>query len=174
MSPQVPRGLLRSLTHGLGFPETTELPKPASGGGLTYRIVGKYWERLSALTFVLTTSGVAGNRTVLVLIENEDGKVVAASSAGGVQAATLARTYSFVDNVNVAGALAGTTFIAPLWDGFLRPGWQVVVSIDTVKAGDQITDPLITRERFLTGPSGYPEGGELEAAAQLRREREGN
>lgn len=174
MSPQVPRGLLRSLTHGLGFPESTLLAKPAAGGGLTYQISSRYWERLSALSFTLTTDGNAGNRTVLVLIEDQDGRVVAASSAGGTQAATLTRTYSFVDNASTAGAVAGTVFIAPLWDGFLRPGWRVVVVIDTVKAGDQLDNVVVTRERFLTGPEGYPEGGEVETALQLRRERAGN
>lgn len=174
MSPQVTYGLLEPFAHGRAFPELAALSNPAAGSGLLYRVGGAYWERPLFLTFTLTTSAAAANRAVILELVDQDLRVVAAVAPAAVQTAALARVYSYLHNVNQAAGPLGGVYTAPLPRTFIRPVWALRVRIDAVQAADQITLATLYRERFETGPEGYPLGAMDESSAVAALEREGN
>jgi hypothetical protein len=152
---QYPLGLTREYAHSRAFSELAALPNPAAGGGFAYRVSGLYWERLASLSFVLTTNGTAGARQVQLNVLDGDGATVAAIPAGGTQAASLARLYSWLPGMFPPAGAVVATFLSPLPDVFLQPDWTVSVTIDNVKAGDQVSAVRLYRERFSTGRAGY-------------------
>lgn len=174
MSPQVTYGLLEPFAHGRAFPELAALPNPAAGAGLLYKVGGAYWERPLFLTFTLTTSAAAANRAVVLELVDQDLRVVSAIAAAAVQTASLVRVYSYLHNVNQPVGPIGGVYTAPLPRTFIRPVWALRARIDAVQAADQISLATIYRERFETGPEGYPIGAGDESAAVAAREREGD
>jgi hypothetical protein len=154
---------LRGLTsgtfaYGRGFTDVVPVADPAAGAGFTYTVGATYWERISSLAFTLVSDGNAANRQVTVTVKDSEPVALATVAAGGVQAASLTRTYSFVWNVGTANALAGTAFVAQAPFLIMQTGFQVVVSIANVQVGDQLSLIRFYMERFQTGRDGFPLG----------------
>jgi len=151
-------GLLEPFTHGRGYPEAVALPDPSAGDPLLYTVTGAYWERLLALTLTLTTDANPGNRAVVLELLDQDGRVIAAVPPAAVQAASLARVYSYLATAAAPSGPVGDTLLAPLPRVFLLPLWQAQVRVANVQAGDQLSAAVIYRERFATDRHGYPVG----------------
>jgi hypothetical protein len=131
------------------------LPTPAAGGGFTYTVGGKYWERVASLAFLLTADGNAANRIATLSVQDQDSRTFARVACPFTQAATIASEYTFAPGVQQAGANNATTMVVPFPPLFLRPRWKLVVGITAVQVGDAITVPSLLVERFPTGPEGY-------------------
>lgn len=151
-------GLTSEFAHGRAFSEVVTVADPAAGVGLTYTVGSKYYERIASLSFTLVSDGNAANRQVAVTINAVTYGVIATVAAGGVQAASLTRTYTFLKGFTSSNAVAGSAFVAPFPDIFLQPEWTVVVGIGSVQVGDQISLVRLLVERFDTGPAGFPIG----------------
>ena len=94
MAP-VLHGLTSEFAHGRAFSEVVPVANPAAGGGFTYTVGANYWERLAHLSFVLTTDGTAGNRTVIVTFKDGSGAALDIVTAAAVQTATTVYTYIY-------------------------------------------------------------------------------
>lgn len=155
---EVTEGLLQAFGHGTGYPELKLLPNPAPGANLSYKVSGFYWERIAALTVELTTSNHAANRSLVLEVLDQDGGVLAAIPPAAVQTATQVRTYTFLPNMNTLLGPVGGVFFAPVPLFFLQPTWTIVTAVANIDANDQIGPVRLYRERFSTGPDGYPIG----------------
>lgn len=62
-----------NLQHFRGWTHLVKPPAPATGGGFTRAVPGDYFERLISLAFQLSTSAVAGTRTLSVNYTDGDG-----------------------------------------------------------------------------------------------------
>lgn len=151
-------GLTRVFAHGRGFTEAVPVASPAAGADFTYEVGSRYVERPVALCFNLVTSAVVASRQVVVSIRDENSISLAKIPAGGTQAASLTRTYSYFDRMGQAQAVASNTFLAPLPGIFMLPGWEIDVAVSSIDVGDQISNVRLLLERFDTGPEGYPLG----------------
>lgn len=160
-------GLTAPFSHGRGFTEVASVASPAAGAGFTYTVGGTYWERLVALTFRLVSDGNAANRAVTAAIVDGNGHTLVTVPAAAVQAASLTRDYSFLAGQSSAIGPLGGVYLSPFPALFLQPAWTVVVGVDQVQATDAVTRIQVVRERFSTGPNGYPLG--VFDAAQLQR-----
>jgi hypothetical protein len=172
--PPVLHGLTSEFAHGRAFSEVVPLVNPAVATGFTYTVGGNYWERIAALSFVLTSDGNAANRAVLLKIRDGLGATLAAVPTAAVQVASKAYTYSYTGSQAPVNDTVNLVNTQPLPQLFLQPGFTVVVSIGAVQVGDQISAIRVYREAFDTGPEGYPLGMVDEDALVSEYEQVGN
>jgi hypothetical protein len=158
MGQPVLHGLTSEFAHGRAFSEVVPIANPAVATGFTYTVGGNYWERLAAISFVLTSDGNAANRAVLLRIKDATGATLVAVPTAAVQVATKVYTYSYWGDQVPATDTVGLVNAQPIPRIFLQPGFQVVVSIGAVQVGDQVSAVRLYVERFDTGPEGLPIG----------------
>jgi hypothetical protein len=157
MTP-VLHGLTSEYAHSRAFSEVVAVANPAVATGFTYTVGGNYWERIAALSFVLTSDGNAANRAVLLKIKDGTGATLAAVPTAAVQIATKVYTYTYTGNQAPATDSVGLVNTQPMPQIFLQPTFTIVVTIGAVQVGDQISAIRVYREAFDTGPQGYPLG----------------
>jgi hypothetical protein len=167
-------GLTSEFAHGRAFSEVVPLANPAAATGFTYTVGGNYWERIAALSFVLTSDGNAANRAVLLRVKDGTGATLAAVPTAAVQVASKVYTYTYSGEQAPATDAVGLANIQPMPRLFLQPGFTVVVTIGAVQVGDQISAIRVYREAFDTGPEGYPVGMLEENMYVAEYERIGN
>jgi hypothetical protein len=172
--PPVLHGLTSEFAHGRAFSEVVPLVNPAVATGFTYTVGGNYWERIAALSFVLTSDGNAANRAVLLRVKDGTGATLLAIPTAAVQVASKVYTYSYWGQQSPATDAVGLVNAQPAPSIFLQPGFTVVVSIGAVQVGDQISAIRVYREAFDTGPEGYPLGMVDEDSIVSEYERVGN
>jgi hypothetical protein len=148
-------GLTSEYAHGRAFSEVVSVANPAVATGFTYTVGGNYWERIAALSFVLTSDGTGANRAVLLRVKDATGATLLAIPAAAVQIASKVYTYSFWGQQSPATDAVGLVNAQPAPSIFLQPEFSVVVSIGAVQAGDQVSAIRLYLERFDTGPEGY-------------------
>lgn len=157
MAPSL-HGLTSEFAHGRAFSEVVPIANPAAATGFTYTVGGNYWERIAALSFVLTSDTNAANRAVLLRVKDATGATLLAIPTAAVQVASKAYTYSYWGSQSPATDTTGLVNAQPVPSVFLQPEFTVVVSIGAVQVGDQISAIRLYLERFDTGPQGYPVG----------------
>lgn len=155
---EVTEGLLQPFGHGTGYPEKVAPANPSAGAEFSYKVTGFYWERLVAVTLTLAAAGGGSARSVVLEVLDEDGGVLAAIPAAATQASGVSRTYTYLPNMNAVLGPIGTTFFSPLPLFFLQPTWKLVTSTLNKTSSDQFSAIRLYRERFSTGPDGYPIG----------------
>jgi hypothetical protein len=147
-------GLTRLLGHGHAFSEVVPVASPAVNTGFTYT-VSRYWEIIDSLSFKLVTDANAGNRQVLVVVQNGNGVQLGAFPPASVQAATLTVHYSFLANVSAFLATVAGNSVSPIYHGLLQPGFKIVMTMTGSHVGDQVSEIVLNQERFVTGEEGY-------------------
>lgn len=153
MSALYDETVLAPLGVGRALRELVPIDNPAAGGGFTRTIDGRYTVRPLALHFRLVTDANAGNRTVFVQYTDTNGVAFASMLAPVNVAASTTIDFSFWRGLGQPDWIGTTPIVVPLLDAFLLPSWAIVVSIDTVKAGDQISRVRLYQEEFPTdGP----------------------
>lgn len=155
---EVTLGLAEPFTHGRVQPQASYVTTPAAGAGFTINVGGNYWERPVSLSFLLTSDSNAANRQVILKLTDGQGLTVAAIPAGSVQAASLGYQYTFMRGQTSELAVAGLNLLAPIFPHIVRSGWSISLAIVNVQVGDAITNIVWYRDRFSTGPDGYPIG----------------
>jgi hypothetical protein len=159
--PPVLHGLTSEFAHGRAFSEVVPIANPAVATGFTYTVGGSYWERLAALSFVLTSDNNAANRAVLLRVKDGSGATLVAVPTAAVQVASKAYTYSYWGDQVPATDAVGLVNAQPIPRLFLQ-------------AGDQVSAIRVYREAFDTGPEGYPVGMIEENLYVAEYERIGN
>jgi hypothetical protein len=148
-------GLTRLLGHGHAFSEVVAVPSPAVALGFTYTNTGTQWQLIDSLSFRLVTDGSAANRQVKLVYADADGVALATLPTASVQTATLTWDYTWSTDFDTFNTVVSLAVTAPLLNIFLQPGFQIIVSIGSMQAGDQISRVRLYAEQFVTGPQGY-------------------
>jgi hypothetical protein len=157
---QVTLGLGSSpIAHGRVQSELSYLPKPAAASGFTYTLSTNYLERPIALGFELATDSNAANRQIGLQLQDPAGNFLAAVPVASVQTASLTWHYSFLASLSSASAVEATVVMSPLFNFVIPDDYSLVVTLTNHEVGDQISNILYYRDRFSTGPDGYPIGG---------------
>jgi hypothetical protein len=148
-------GLTRLLGHGHAFSEVVTVPSPAAGAGFTYTNTGSQWQLIDSIAFRIVTDGNAANRQVKLVYANAEGVALATLPTASVQTATLTWDYTWSTDFDTFNTVVALAVTSPLLNIFLQPGFQIVVSVGAVQAGDQISRIKLYTEQFVTGPQGY-------------------
>lgn len=148
------------VTVGLGYQEIVRPDPPGAGNFLTLNMEGRWYSRLVAAVFTLTTSGVAGNRAVTLELCDGNGLAFVVNGAAVVQIAGAAQRYVGSFSRSQAEFAANTDTYFPLEPVFLEGGTSVRIRWTAADPGDALTLVRLTFERFSTDPEqGQPYGG---------------
>lgn len=157
---QVTLGLGSSpIFHGRVQPELSYIPNPGVADPFTYVLSTNYAERPIFLTFQLTTDDNAADRQVGLQLLDPTGNVVAAAPVASTQPASTNYLYSFLASLSSANAEEATVVVSPLFNFVIPDSYQLATSIANTQEGDQISGIVYYRDRYSTGPDGYPQGG---------------
>lgn len=108
----------------------------------------KHWE-VQWVWVELVSSGTAGNRQIVVEIQDGSTDVIALVNAGAVQAASVTRNYLFSPYVGDLTSFRNTTYLTnPIPNFILRPGYIVRVYDKTAvdAAADDMVVHMMVRE----------------------------
>jgi hypothetical protein len=115
------------------------LPQPSAGQGFS-----RAWEQseegfLVAITFRLVTSAVVATRTPVVQVTDGSGiPILTVVTAASASASTTA-DYGLAVDITSAALTTATFASGPLSPFPLRAGDTIVVSVDSIDAGDQLS-----------------------------------
>jgi len=157
-SAPITEELLNPFAYGRGFLDVLYPSNPAAGSGFALTEDGRYLTRPVAIVFTLATSAAVANRFVTYDIVDGNGKVIL--SRGPAVAVLAGSTQKFAADYDRSGSewTTGSTVFFGLPHLFLEPGRVLQVNVANIDGGDQISNVILTVERFPTGPRGYPEG----------------
>lgn len=157
-SAPITEELLNPFAYGRGFLDVQYPANPAAGAGFSLVMDGRYISRLIAATFTLTTSAVVASRFVTVDYDDGNGKILV--SRGAAVGVTAGSTQKFAADMARSGSEwnTGSTVFFGLYDFMLEPGRKLLINVANIDAGDQLSNLVLSFERFPTGPRGYPEG----------------
>lgn len=115
------------------------------------------------LQVAFTSTATAGNRQLVITIQDDSDAVVFNYSAGAVQAASLTRSYSFGRGTFRETAFVDGKIMCPIAFGtVLLPAWDLRVadSAGVDAAADDMTIDIVYRETSA-GPSAFNSAGNL-------------
>ena len=145
---QTARLMIRAPGFAVGWQERITLPAPAAGQQWSYKVYGRYVERLVAVTFALTTSAVVVNRFPVVVLRDNNGTVITEVPAGNAVAATSTLTAYLVNGSpgSAQGAVGNTYGFLP---ELLVPGdWSWGSGVGAMDPGDQLSGVTLLVHRF--------------------------
>lgn len=121
-------------------PHITDGVNPAAGASFSFPLDGRYWWRLQAVTFTLTTDSNAANRYVSVQVPLVGpGILVLGAAAVVVTASTTNQRYAGAVDRGDSEWNTGTDILFPLQDFPLLGGRSVNINIANVQVGDQLS-----------------------------------
>jgi hypothetical protein len=121
-------------------PHITDGANPAAGASFAFALDGRYWWRLQAATFTLSTDSNAANRFVSVQVNLVGGGVIVLGAAAVV--VTASTTNQRFDGTVGRGDSewnTGTDILFPLADFPFLGGRTLSINIGSVQAGDQLS-----------------------------------
>jgi hypothetical protein len=135
-------------SYAVGWQEPVYIPNPAAGSSFTYTADGRYYERVVALSFALTTSAVVANRFAQMYLEDTNGTVITSVPCGAtVVASQTLDVFLTNDAPSYSNGASGGTF--GLIPGILiPPGWKWVCTVSGQDAGDTVTQIVALVQRF--------------------------
>lgn len=142
------RLLLGAPSYEVGWQEPVYVPNPAAGASFTYKSDGRYYERVLAVTFALTTSAAVANRFAQLYLKDANGAVVTSVPCGGtVVAATTLSVNLFVGAPTLANSASGGSW-GSLPDLLIPPGWQWALTVFGEDVADQVSGIVLLVQRF--------------------------
>jgi hypothetical protein len=155
-SSDTARLLLGAPLYAVGWQEPVYVPTPAAGGGFTYTVDGRYFERVLAVSFQLVTDAVVANRFGQVFIQDSNGKAITSVPVGGtVVASTTLSVWLALNSPTLANSVSGGSF-GYLPDLLLPPGWKVVLSVFGADPGDQVSNVVVLVQRYPNDTASQP------------------
>ena len=142
------RLLVDAPGFAVGWQTTVFVPSPAAGAQWSYKIDGRYSERLVAATMVFSTSVVVANRFPVLLLTDNNGRVVAEVPTGNSVAASATLT-SFLMLHGPAFANGGVGNTYGFIPDILAPGdWSWGSGVAAMDVADQWSGIVLTVQRF--------------------------
>lgn len=145
------------LSEGLPyFVDHVKIANPAADTALVFPLDAQYEWRPLSLRFVLVTSAVAGNRVALIDIADTEGTpwvrvnapITSVANSPGDQLSAIARFPNVISGTLISGAKVATFGIPKLW---IPRSWLIVVSVDNMQAGDQLSAITLLTEKRRCG-----------------------
>ena len=145
---QTARLMIRAPGFAVGWQERIILPAPAAGQQWTYKVDGRYTERLVAVWFALTTSAVVASRFPVVVLRDNNGTVITEVPAGNAVAAASTVTAYLVNGApgTAQGGVGNTYGFLP---DLLIPGdWAWGSGVGAMDPADQLSAVTLLVHRF--------------------------
>jgi hypothetical protein len=140
--------MMGALGYQVGWQEPVYIPNPAAGAGWSHPVDGRYYQRLIAAQFTLTTDAVVGNRFPQLQLTDSNGKLVTAVPAGNFVAASTVVVVSLtLGGPAYATGAAGAAF-GFIPDFLIPPGWVWSLVTSGIDPGDQVTGGVLLVQRF--------------------------
>lgn len=146
-------------SYAVGWQEPVYLPNPAAGSSWSRQGDGRYFERLLAVTFTLTTSAVVANRFVTVALTDTNGKLITeVPGSGAVVASSTVTICLATGGPQYASGVSGSSF-GFLPDILTPPGWTWLASITGIDAGDTVTGIVLLKQKYPNDTASIPAVG---------------
>lgn len=146
-----PLVLPRGSRPDLAYVETEVVPGPFVATRILYTPPGDYAIVPQSIVFGFTTSAVAGNREIILIVLRADGSEVTRMPAFGVQGPSIAYSYAWQASSNAAYFNGQGNYAMPLPRIAIPPTWKIGVQVNNLGAGDSGT-MLMLNSRVPTGP----------------------
>lgn len=157
-SSSTARLMAGALAHQAGWQEPVYLPQPAAGQNWKFKVDGRYFTRVLAMTFVLQTSAVVANRFPQLQLVDQNGVVITAVQAGGtVVASSNLQNYLTVNTPFGSGGASGGSF-GNIPDFLIPPDWSWQSAIFGIDPGDQLSGIVLLVQRFPNDTASQPSG----------------
>lgn len=143
----------------VGWQERVRLPQPAAGGGFTYTVDGRYYERVLSIRFTFDTSAVANTRYGFVGVYDADGSLVAEVQAIATMPEGAEARVNLMVGCPVVSMGNGGDSEGFLPDLLLPPGWSWRARVTAEDAADQFSGVVVLVQRFPTDVAVMPVSG---------------
>jgi hypothetical protein len=135
-------------SFAVGWQEPVYVPLPAAGAQWSHKIDGRWYERVMAVRWVLTTSAVVASRFPDLVLTDPNGMVVSAVSGGsGTPASSQLNINLAVNGPAYANGTAGDSF-GFMPDLLLAPGWSWGSTVVGMDVADQLSGVVLLVQRF--------------------------
>jgi hypothetical protein len=148
-------GLTRTIGHGRAFSQLLRPASPAAGAGLTLTPSGNYWFLGDSLSFTLATNSTAALRSVTFQIQDADGTPIATVPSALTVTASTTANYTYLSTVNGESGFDNGPILNVYPQLFVQPGYKLLLTVNNVQTGDQLSGIRHYVQRFDTGDSGY-------------------
>lgn len=145
-------GALPELRPDLSFVDWISLPNFTGAFGVFHTVDSRYWEKVVAVSFSLTTTAAAGNRTPTLEIRNADSTVVMSVPANQLQAPGTGQNYLFSSEVAAPWQPSLTFSVTPFPSIALGPGWRLFFDTAGGNAGDLYASLSVGVLKVPSGP----------------------
>jgi hypothetical protein len=157
---QTTYALLEPFSYNRGYRKLISPASPAAGATYTHTVPGDAWERLLAITFLLTTSATVADRLVTIDYAPKGGNTFLSDGAAvTVSASTTNQAFNGSSERGQSEWNTGTSVFFPLWGGFLEAGWTFKINVGAIDTTDQLSGINFMVEKFEVGHEGYLVGG---------------
>lgn len=133
---------LRAIARGVPGAEwrrIIDVPAPGAGHDVTVRVPGKKVWRLLSVSCLFTASGVAGNRNLVLALNESSGIAVVTVPILTTITAGLARVLSWSAGLGVSVAGSGTAVALPLPNPWYMAATESITISGHTDAGDVFT-----------------------------------
>ena len=135
-------------SFGVGWQEPVYLPNPAAGANWSYKVDGRYFERVLSVHYTLVTSAVVANRFPVLTLADQNGKIVSGAPGGsGVAASTTLITDLIIGGPAYDFANVGNSY-GFLPDLLIPPGWSWQSVVGNLDVADQFSGIVLLVQRF--------------------------
>lgn len=140
--------LLGAPSYAAGWRDIVYVPSPAAGGNWSYKVDGRYSERLIAVRFVLVTSAVVANRFPVLYLQDANGVNVLSVWAGGTVPASKTNGVNLAQTYTLQSNYGGAETFGPLPDLLIPSGYTLASVVQNIDVGDTLTGIVLTVQRF--------------------------
>lgn len=132
----------------VGWQDVVYVPAPAVGTSWSYKVDGRYFERLVGVRFVLVTSAVVANRFPVLYLQDQNGVNVLSVWAGGTVPASKTNGVNLSPWYSLQSNYGGAETFGPLPNMLVPPGYSWVSTVQNIDVGDQVSGVVLTVQRF--------------------------
>jgi hypothetical protein len=149
------RGLTRTIGPGRAFSQLLRPTQPAAGASYTFTANGQYWLIGDSLSFKLATSATAALRSVTFQIQDGDSTPIATVPSNLTVTASQTANYTYLGTANQETGVDNGPILNIYPQLFIQPSYKIVLTVNNIQTGDQISGIRHYVQRFDTGDSGY-------------------
>lgn len=150
MLAQYAQPLVEPVAGHVGYHELIAGVNPTAGASFRFRIPGEYALRLLSVLATLTTSAVAGSRSLTLEYQDSEDVRYLVAGAPVTLPASQAQTFCWHPLAGDVAWPVEDAAIAPLPQQFLYPTSSLLIKIGNVQAGDQLSSIRLVVEKVKT------------------------
>jgi hypothetical protein len=157
-SSSTARLMTGALDFQVGWQERVIIPNPVAGADWTYKVDGRYYERLLAARWAFQASAVVGNRVLrLRLLDHVGNTVITVPASANIAAGT-----SIAINLMAGFPVLSSNAALETWGGIpdllIPPDWTWQAATSFIDVGDVETSIILLVQRFPNDTASQPSG----------------